>query len=337
MASDHVAIDAYLDNLRLCGDSLLGLQRTLRLLYKVAAEFRVDINEDLEEREGCDPTKYEFLGLLFDHSNRTMDIAPHIRTKIQQIDPQHDGSLRSFLATYGLLCFASMALRIPRCDFYFATKFLRRRASARAKLDEPARLWSSCKSAVAQWRECILGRAPQSYQELKGRYTTYIFTDASNCGYGAIRYCESGRTEVLSGKWKGGMKKAHINVKEAKALYIALSSFKLRWADIHVVVDNTSVVFALRNACSKSFRLNKILLRILHLNLRILSVSYIQTNANPADWLSRLNRKLFVSRHSPFVLSALARLFVFPLPKFDAATFVTVSTDLQPVTGLWGH
>ena len=59
-----------------------------RLLYKVAAEFRVDINEDLEEREGCDPTKYEFLGLL----------------------------------------------------------------------DEPARLWSSCKSAVAKWRECILGR-----------------------------------------------------------------------------------------------------------------------------------------------------------------------------------
>ena len=140
-----------------------------------------------------------------------------------------------------------------------------------------------------------------------------MITDASDSGFGVILFPHDGSREiVIAGPWTPWQLREHISLKETLAVRLGLQlmypdTFKVpenMTAELHLRIDNTSTIGVLRKGYSKTFALNAEAKRINNLALRLRvvfkSITYIRSESNEADSLSRIVWKRLMSGHIKF-------------------------------------
>jgi len=111
-----------------------------------------------------------------------------------------------------------------------------------------------------------------------------LITDAFLDGYGATLYFpDTGKVLFLGGHWPVCFKKRDIAELETLAVLVAAKHFNV--TSFHLVIDNTTTLYAMLKGRSRAFRVNQIAAQMQGLTL--LSVGYIQTHKNISDPLSR--------------------------------------------------
>ena len=315
----NIEYDVYIDNVRLLARDSAYLLAAMEALYRICNESGVDINESLEEVYCMSMTSYEFLGICFDHVAKTTSLGSKLRNKVTALQVDKDVTLRGYLQWYGLLNYASAILRLCRADFYFCTKFLRRRSFC--LLDEPAKPWFSSLTAMSQWKEAILASDPFVHNSPWGKRCwsrATLFTDASDLGFGATLLGDDGSTAIIAGTWDETDIHKHINIKEARAVEIALATMDLsNFDEIQLRIDNTSALYTIVAGDSKSFALVEVIRRIWKLNdwAKVSNAQYVASRDNLADLPSRLWGKddsphgLHVKSTNPLFLSEFQRVF----------------------------
>ena len=168
-------------------------------------------------------------------------------------------------------------------------KFFRRRAAAAAPLDGPASVWPSIVNRWAGWLASEAQATPRVITVLHATRPNTLYTDACESGMGAILFHTDGLVSIWARPFVGEERQHHINVKEAIALHDALAA--MDWSGtIHVFIDNTTVLYTTDKGYSRSFDMNTQVGRIRRLAKwrSVLSVTYVKSECNKADWLSRL-------------------------------------------------
>jgi len=82
------------------------------------------------------------------------------------------------------------------------------------------------------------------------------------------------------------MSQNNIAFLEAQAVFLGVENLCPNEPIFHVVIDNTTVAGGLNRRRSTSFHVNKVIMRIQN-KYRIASITYVQSDNNPADPLSR--------------------------------------------------
>ena len=305
----HIKFDVYIDNVRISGNCESSVNDAMKSFYELCDQLMVDINEPLKETLASSKTSYDFLGIHFDHRKQETSLAPKLNNKISEMHIPRQGehiTIRRYLQMYGLLGYASGIMRIPRADFYVATKFLRRRIGR--PLDELCIPWKTSIKALSQWKERILNCPPLHANKRENRAT--LFTDASNNGYGAVLISACGRVEIIAGSWTPAQRKLHINEKEALTVLLALEKMNLNDfgpKEIELRIDNTTALYSIVKGDSRSHSIAKIVSQIWSTPNwpKISEVRYVASADNNADLPSRLMPKHethWIS-NSPFLLS----------------------------------
>ena len=111
-----------------------------------------------------------------------------------------------------------------------------------------------------------------------------VITDASYWGYGGIVYSLDATFRWYSGAWLDN--KHDIQDLEIMAVRHTLTQGVPEGATVRLIVDNTSVLYAIRNRRSRRYMVNQELSRTLP-KWHVQTVTYIRSEDNPADDLSR--------------------------------------------------
>jgi hypothetical protein len=186
-----------------------------------------------------------------------------------------------------------MTIDLPRSNFYCAIKFMRRRVGI--SLDQKAHIWPTAKQTFLRWTTALENKGSTTiirHQTTQEKWA--VFSDASDQGFGVVIITPM-TTHITAGKWSPDETQRHITWKEAVALYEACILAKLVIQQtrprlpphIHFYIDNTSVLGAVNNGCSKSYQLNHVVHKILTLNI-VKHMSYVASAKNIADLPSRL-------------------------------------------------
>lgn len=293
-----IHVDCYIDNVRICCDDLGYLHDALDVYYRFLDSIDVAVNENIQDVKKTDPSNYIFLGVSYNHHDRTATLSPKIRAKLEKI--QHtqfsDILMGGMLQIIGILTYASSILQTPRGRYYYALKYMRRRAQQNTQLAQPARVWPSIIPTIANWATELLHMPPIRYHP--GPTEKWeIFTDSSTDGFGWIAMGAMGQTRVVASRWPP-TNDEHINIKETLTVLSALNGLEHEWdqlgrigitPEITVRIDNTSALYCLKKTTSKSYKLNAAVLAVtLHKYFRyIVDVQYVKSEDNIADEPSR--------------------------------------------------
>lgn len=118
-----------------------------------------------------------------------------------------------------------------------------------------------------------------------------LFTDASEHHWGAVLLTWGSRMQVIRGSFASNHLGLPIHELEALALLNALQNFDLRDTHVHIVVDNTAVLYAVQKGRSSSTSFHAVLTNIkrkIRENLLTVSLCYIPSSLNLADEPSRM-------------------------------------------------
>lgn len=291
-------VDVYIDNVRVTGNDLTQVDKIVSIIFELAEAFKIVINESLQEVLSSDPTKYEFLGIRFDHGNQTTALGSKTRSKLQELLQTSfwrlDPTIETCLHAFGLLQYASMVNSSPKADYYYIFKFLRRRVGER--LAARAQIWPSTFELWHQWLYSELHYKDRSWRvTLPKTNQITLFTDASSSGYGCVAIHSDGMW-IHAGRWSHWWASQHINVLEASALLRGLDWLADKSSgdiSISVRIDNTSVLYCTQKTWSRSWLLNEIIGQIqLHRMWPcVTGVTYVKSEDNLADGPSRGKRR----------------------------------------------
>lgn len=320
-----INIDTYIDNMRILANDPSSMARAVNTLYRLAHAFGLSINEPEEETMQQNGTSYTFLGVQYDHINGTTSLTEKFQAKLEA--HQHalrfatdaaweDITLRQLLSVFGCLCHASGVQQTSRSGYYYAHKFMRRRAAQNAELDKPARPWLCVRPLLLAWLDDTIGEGPHPRRvfwpsKLHQYRKALLYCDASDVGMGAIVYHSDGSAAVVARKWSKSQRTLHINIKEALAFFSALSAFDWSNTDqIEVRIDNTTVIHCAGKGTSRCHHLNAIIGDIWAHSAycKVVDIAYVNTQSNRADGLSRIGRDLVARTSSPLTASWLAAL-----------------------------
>ena len=195
-------------------------------------------------------------------------------------------SYEKALSVFGLCIFGSAVLNLQLWAYYYIYKFFRRRNQQVTDNKDPARMWNTTKDPWIDWFKALnqTRRIPQRPKEI-----CVLVTDASMTGWGAVMFL-AGTVRSTGGPWPKVFSKwnAHINELEAAAVQRGLESLVPVECPVDLRVDNTTVMYSLLRRRSRSFHINKCLMQITK-RWKILSITYVKSQDNVADALSRAN------------------------------------------------
>ena len=197
----------------------------------------------------------------------------------------------------GRLIHAAGVMQIPLARFYLAMKIVRRRLHAlnhgQATLTDQARLPSSAIEWLEKWRRQALGT--RIVEKACNDKRSFLFTDASLKGWGAILVTSDQQIHVTGGSWRFATASGDICKLEAASVSNAIDAFAAtimasQDGELEIVVDNTSVQHALRRGVARSLDVNEnirpALEKLQQSRLKV-STRYIHSKDNPADPTSR--------------------------------------------------
>lgn len=285
--------NVHIDNVRFL-DGPEDVDEAARIFLENCAFVGITLNkEPVNERH----QKGDYCGVRYDYANAMAQATPKSIVKLRAAATKffETGTVSAAFELFGLLFHLSAILRAPIGDFYHTMKCYRKRTGAFATgnlgLDDQFALWRCVYHELDTWLEFIYNNV--SVHRPTGGVATYIlFTDASNDGWGAYLIAPDGSVRVVGGRWNALERARSINEREAMAVENAVRTFSavLRGSKVEIRIDNTSVVYGISRGYSRVFNLNQRLadaVRILEATEADISVSYVRSEHNKADWASR--------------------------------------------------
>ena len=242
----------------------------------------------------------QFCGLQCDYLTKTVCLVPKTIRKSQawldRINTSPVLTAGEVAELFGLLFYASPALKINVAKYYFAMKTYRRIASRLSKNTigeaDLVNITKCIREQLREWLAQIVRNTPQvPEQVVQAKYIMY--SDASLSGWGCVLIRESDQLVLSVGdKWEMGMTK-NINTLEALAILEGLRAFSqfLRNSSVELRVDNTSALSGVRRGYARAKHLNEVVDTIQQQasqeGVHISNAFYVSTKINPADTISR--------------------------------------------------
>ena len=285
----HIAV--WIDGIRYAGSSNL-VAAANRNLERTCDELKIAM------RHGQFSLQYDFVGMHFDHTDRTVRIASKTADKLPQriAATMRADELESLV---GRLIFASAVRQDPLINRYWCLKSTRRIFNQLnrgiIKSDTIIELTNIMRRGLEHWLQSA--PLPHTYEFRNGKTAT-LFTDATLAGWGAILVINTGEFFVAGSHFSAdALSGTHsINHFEARAVDFALAAFAAQLDNIdniNLFVDNTSVQHDLQrghvSADDMVAPIAAALQKITRRN-KSLFVAYISTKLNPADAISRGKR-----------------------------------------------
>jgi hypothetical protein len=280
----------WVDGLRLAGSRHDVIEAVARADARAA-----ELGATWKERPAV-ATRYEFIGVDWNHDAHTVVVAPKTAEKIAAVNLASRPSATAVEQLIGRLIYASGAVRLPLAPYYFTLKWARRLSgrltAGTLSANDLVEIPSHARKQLADWRTAvnqplrIVARTP-----LRDDLT--LFTDASEAGWGAVLVGSGSVLGSIGGRWTPSEAVQHINALELHALRRGLDAFAHTIRDarcLHVRVDNTTTLYTMRRGTSRSADLASIV-ALAQTSLRGLDiptdVAYIRSAENPADAPSR--------------------------------------------------
>lgn len=286
---------------------------------------------DMSKEEGP-ATELVYIGYLLNTEKMTVALAPKAITKVQPLLHEalgHSITITQLEKLIGKLEFMSRAVRLGRSHMYYLRRELysahkKKRAARRPLTDSRyyVNLHAGSKDEVRWWQAAIERDTSSSMMcDLPWSDHTqplHAYSDASEWGCGA--YCDG---EYISEAWTRevmeltGISTDHRNMPlcEALAVAVAVNTWRLRFADKHVLfsTDCTAVVEGVNNGrsgCAASERLNAVYKLIdsicIEHNIMLRAQHIKGTDNIHADALSRNQADQFLASMDSQQLSASA-------------------------------
>lgn len=263
-----VVVNVYIDNFRFLSNTPRYLGLAAKELLAVCALVGATLNEKAAQL--LPRQQYVFLGIDFDHVHRRVRCD---RMKIERfresLQPIDQWTVHQMLMVFGkLFHFATLRdLGSTMNEHFFALKFFRRRVSAlckgRLSFESSANVWPSVRHLIADWiRHALMNDwfYPPTQEGSQARSPTFVFSDASNHGYGYVIWRPGEMPFWGGGTWTTEKRGTHINILEAEAACIALRSFTQRTKEkqnVMLLLDNTSAQHTFSKGYSPSWGMNE--------------------------------------------------------------------------------
>ena len=290
-------IDVYIDNIRFAADSLEDVNKAHTALMTSPL---VEWNPPDESET---PTRYEFLGVIYDHHEQTVKPGTRVTAKVKAAaalfacdQAVAKLTLAKTLSIFGVLMHASRVLGIKLAEYYYILKFMRRRTGNPLKSE--AHLWLSTYPLWRQWINALIEMSPRKIHKEYDNdpQEMILYSDASDKGWGVV-IIRGAHVAVVAGEWFGHVRKWHINAKELlaaiKALTAACNDLAMpptKETPMTLRIDNTSAMGAMLKGWSRSFQLNvltKSVTEIVETFKLRLTIEWVSTHENLADGPSR--------------------------------------------------
>lgn len=253
-----VAIQTHVDNIRGITRSREEAQRYAEWLQSRTDDVGATLNEDGLGVHQVGP----FCGLEFDYKSKKVRLLPKTARKIPALVSkveENNLTAADVAEMFGVIFYASTALRIDVAPFYFAMKAYRRIASRLSKgsIDDESRLkLTSCvHKQLLQWLAKLKDNRWTAPPRVMERHFI-MYSDASLTGWGAVLIRVSDQQVFSVGdRWNARYSGHHnINTLEAIAVLEGLHAFKelLEGSSVELRVDNTSCAFAVRKGYASS-------------------------------------------------------------------------------------
>ena len=283
--------DVWVDNVRFHGTANL-VASARRQLQINSTKCNVSFNV------GDVSTKYEFIGVEFDHKNNTTRIATKTRDKLPAAIPQRM-TAHDLEGLIGRLIFSAAVRQEPLVNNWWALKWARRFFNKLNRglinNDDNIDVAGAARTSLQHW----LDNAPQAHvvNRAKTGTTAHLFTDATLVGWGAVLVFDNCRIAVAGGHFNGVQRAASsIGPKEAYAIVNAIDAFSHQLGEVqqlNLFVDNTSVVAGMRRGQTRAASLVEPVREAWTALIKTrvsLHVDYVSTKINPADAISRGQR-----------------------------------------------
>ena len=294
-----IVFDVMIDNARICSDDADAISATWNMIMTVFSDIGCTVGEMMAPSE---LPNYEFLGIAFDHASVSVSLTEKMFAKVEHaidIIEFHAAqtTLADCLALFGTTVWVAQALDLPLAELYWVVKFTKRisNRARNASLQQSAPIWNSITKLWAGWLRHALTYTGTVDQPSGSLQTIHAYTDASDDGWGAVVFDESGMA-VLAGKWSAREHLLSINRKELLAVWYMLLKYKpphpgepLR--SMWLYIDNTTALSHVTKRLAGNYVANSIIMGIEELKANrgicIDHVEYVNTAANPADAPSR--------------------------------------------------
>ena len=299
-------VAAYVDNFKGGAKEIAVAKAGAGALRIIAAHYGVSLNDDTPSIS----QEFEHRGVKFTYgpdkrlvarlSAKTTAKLHQLHSEFPQMSPWDVLRLEE---AFGLMIYASCILAIALAPRYLVFKLMRRRmqqvALGTIVQNAPARVWPCTIATWHQWMKDIVEH--EGRHAIPQRAATHtLITDASLEGFGGILFNDStGRATSFGSTWAAAGVDAtnlHINGLEMRALVLTARRLVPRGTTVRILVDNTSVMYAVRKERSQSYELNQGVIALCDW-FEVDSINYIKSEENPADALSRglpLREKLLV-------------------------------------------
>ena len=277
----NIHIELYIDNIMFIGSTTDVAIARLQFL-KRCEEYHFKLGED----SGVSSIGTH-RGIVFDFTQKSVHLSPAFVAKFATRNRVHDESWTDWRALLSSAIYGATALDIPLATVFHVLKWMAHHNATDGQ--KRVTMWNE---AHQQWKglvHSILLNVPINPPEAVSMVG--VITDAATeTGLGgAIFILPSGTFKMISFH----IDSYHsINDMEAMALSIALDRFAPYLQHRHIIYwgDNTSVLYTLQSAHSRSFHLNRCILTITMQLRRLrswLTPIYVPSAANPADAPSR--------------------------------------------------
>ncbi|KEG06395.1 TcC31.12 [Trypanosoma grayi] len=285
-APPELTLHVWIDNLRITGP-----RKSVELWGNTIMGNMRDCGATVGEHETL-TTRYEFIGVCFNHTARTVSLSDKTLRKLKSATPLHKISVEELECLTSRMMYAAGVQGGSLFRHYFFLKMVRRRLSRlnRGLVDArgPAALPPFALTVGQKWLDTLLQNNPV-YPPRALPTSGTLVPDASLYGWGALLFKGSGEVWATGGAWE---KAPHIIAQaEARAVGLALLAFKGNMPiTLHICIDNTTVMHIMKKGNTHSDALvgeAGLIDRVLRDQGLHASWDYVASKNNPADGISR--------------------------------------------------
>ena len=287
----------YLDDFLLAAPSAEIASEWMHVFYQVCTDIGVPI---AEEKTIGPATNITFLGIEIDTVAQCIRLPraklTAILTLLQEWDIKKKCTKRELLSLIGSLSFAAKVVKPGRI-------FLRRLielSTTVSKLHHHISLNTEARNDIKWWLQFLpTWNGVAIFQEdVISSESLNLFTDASNTGFGGVFH-----KEWFTCQWPESFSQFHINMKEAFAIYAAISTWAhlLHNKQILVFCDNLAIVSVWNSGSCKDPNIMKVIRALFFTcashNINVLTKHIEGKSNNLADALSRSQVQQFRIEH----------------------------------------
>eukprot|EP00796_Vickermania_ingenoplastis_P012473 gene12473-biopygen9187 len=198
-APDHLRIDIWIDNIRLCGaeNSVSTWGRVIQQRRQLAQVTFGEVEHFAQ--------LYTFIGVCFNHVEQSVCVGDKALGNLKVAPKWTSMTIQEAEAFSSRTLYAAAILGVKLFRYYHFYKCVRKALSDlnRGVVKDSALLYWTPQAIAAgtDLRERLERNTPRLITPLGGRFETVLMTDASDIGWGAVLFMGSGAVHITGSRW----------------------------------------------------------------------------------------------------------------------------------------